>query len=138
MPDRIQLRRTKGFRKPPGAIVVARPTKWGNPWRIIIKPADPRHDRVKHFYRVEHVTEGRGIGGFIDPATARSVATSQFRLDLEYGRLPYSIEDIQRQLGGHDLACWCPPTPRNPNGSMNWLGLRCHAEVLLEWANLDG
>ena len=34
MAERIQLKRTKGWRKPEGAIVVARPTKWGNPWRI--------------------------------------------------------------------------------------------------------
>ena len=27
---RIQLRRTKGWRKPEGAIVVARPSRWGN------------------------------------------------------------------------------------------------------------
>jgi hypothetical protein len=35
LPRRIQLRRTKGWRKPPGAVVVARPTRWGNPfeWR---------------------------------------------------------------------------------------------------------
>jgi Domain of unknown function (DUF4326) len=30
-PQRIQLRRTKGWRKPQGAIVVSRPSKWGNP-----------------------------------------------------------------------------------------------------------
>lgn len=33
-PKRIQLRRTKGSHKPDGAIVVARPTKWGNPWEV--------------------------------------------------------------------------------------------------------
>ena len=33
-PERIQLRRSKGWRKPEGAIVVARPTRWGNPYRI--------------------------------------------------------------------------------------------------------
>lgn len=33
-PRRIQLRRTKGWRKPEGAIVVARPSKWGNPFRV--------------------------------------------------------------------------------------------------------
>jgi hypothetical protein len=33
-PTRIQLRRTKGWRKPPGAIVVARPTRWGNPYPV--------------------------------------------------------------------------------------------------------
>ena len=34
MPERIQLRRTKGWRKPAGAIVVARPSRWGNPFRL--------------------------------------------------------------------------------------------------------
>lgn len=33
MPSRVQLRRTKGWRKPPGALVVARPSRWGNPFR---------------------------------------------------------------------------------------------------------
>jgi hypothetical protein len=33
-PKRIQLRRTKGWRKPEGAVVVARPSRWGNPYRI--------------------------------------------------------------------------------------------------------
>lgn len=31
MPRRIQLSRAKGWRKPAGAVVVARPTRWGNP-----------------------------------------------------------------------------------------------------------
>lgn len=34
MPKRIQLSRKKGWRKPEGAVVVARPTKWGNPFSI--------------------------------------------------------------------------------------------------------
>jgi hypothetical protein len=33
MPRRLQLSRKKGFRLPAGAIVVSRPTKWGNPYR---------------------------------------------------------------------------------------------------------
>ena len=35
-PARIQLRRTKGWRKPTAAIVVARPSRWGNPFRIAV------------------------------------------------------------------------------------------------------
>lgn len=34
MPTRIQLRRTKGWRKPADALFVARPTRWGNPFRV--------------------------------------------------------------------------------------------------------
>jgi hypothetical protein len=35
VPERIQLSRKKGWRKPEGAVVVARPSKWGNPYRVI-------------------------------------------------------------------------------------------------------
>lgn len=34
VPERIQLRRSKGWRKPPGAVVVSRPSRWGNPFRV--------------------------------------------------------------------------------------------------------
>jgi hypothetical protein len=30
----VQLRRTKGWRKPEAAVVVARPSRWGNPWVV--------------------------------------------------------------------------------------------------------
>jgi len=32
MPQRLQRRRTKGWRMPPGAVYVGRPTEWGNPF----------------------------------------------------------------------------------------------------------
>jgi hypothetical protein len=34
VPKRIRLSRGKGWRKPEGAVVVARPSKWGNPFKI--------------------------------------------------------------------------------------------------------
>src|SRR5665213_3693184 len=34
MPKRVRLQRTTGWRKLTDAVVVARPTKWGNPYRI--------------------------------------------------------------------------------------------------------
>ena len=34
MPERIQRKRTKGWRMPVGAVYVGRPTKWGNPFPI--------------------------------------------------------------------------------------------------------
>ena len=48
-PQRIQLRRTKGWRKQPGAIVVARPTKWGNHYRI--SPTMSRAEAVENYRR---------------------------------------------------------------------------------------
>jgi hypothetical protein len=34
MPQRIQLKRAKGWRKPADAVVVRRPTRWGNPYPV--------------------------------------------------------------------------------------------------------
>lgn len=33
-PRRVQLKRVKGWKMPPNTIKVARPTRWGNPFRI--------------------------------------------------------------------------------------------------------
>jgi hypothetical protein len=44
-PIRIQLSRRKGWKKPEGAVVVARPTKWGNPYKML--PGDARADVVR-------------------------------------------------------------------------------------------
>ena len=42
MPTRIQRKRTKGWRKPAGAIYVGRPSQWGNPF----KTAQEYRDKV--------------------------------------------------------------------------------------------
>jgi hypothetical protein len=46
-PRRVQLRRTPGWRKPPGAVVVARPSRWGNPYTI----AEYGRERAIELYR---------------------------------------------------------------------------------------
>lgn len=33
-PKRVQLSRARGWRKPPGAVVVSRPSRWGNPFPV--------------------------------------------------------------------------------------------------------
>jgi hypothetical protein len=53
----------------------------------------------------------------------REEAVRRYREDLLAGRLAISIEDVERELGGRDLACYCP------------LDEPCHADVLLELAN---
>ena len=47
MPTRIQRKRTRGWRLPPGAICVTRPGKYGNPFRIT--PDRPAKDAVIAF-----------------------------------------------------------------------------------------
>jgi hypothetical protein len=81
-PRRIQLSRRKDWRKPEGAIVVARPTRWGNPYIIGTLDNDENLSRVE---AVEH-----------------------YRRALWQGRLGVSATTVRRELAGHDLACWCP------------------------------
>lgn len=107
-PRRIQLRRTKGWRLPAGAVVVARPTKWGNPFRVDV------------FGREEAVTLYRfWLEGRLDPA---------FLLKHRVERPAPSAEDIRAALAGKDLACWCPLLDREGRG------VPCHADVLLRVA----
>lgn len=107
MPERIQLSRRKGWRKPENTVVVARPTKWGNPYRI---------GEDSGFYAIPH---------------NRWTAVAFFELDLrhgdgiwwESGYRHLTIDDVRAELAGKNLACWCP------------LDQPCHADVLLELAN---
>lgn len=106
--QRIQLRRTKGWRLPPSTIVVARPSRYGNPYRV-------------DDYRID----------YCDASEERlhEMATSDFR-GLVDGRWadqhPYpSLAELEAALAGRNLACWCKPE------------FACHADVLLELVNPD-
>ena len=115
MPERIQLRRTRGWRKPEGAIVVARPTKWGNPWRVgDAVGVDLDAERYRH------------VAATITPEVAVALYRSAL-IHVPNERvivgLWVTVDDAIRELAGHDLACWCP------------LGQPCHADVLLALAN---
>lgn len=109
MPERIQLRRTKGWRLPPNAKSVARPGPWGNPFRV--------GDELQAFT----VRPDRETGwGCTMPITAE-LAVAMFRA-WQLCR-PENLAEIRAELAGFDLACWCK------------LGDPCHADVLLELAN---
>ena len=89
VPTRVRLRRTKGWRKPAGVVVVARPTRWGNPFALdrYRDDADPQ-----------------------PPEVLRARAVADFRRELLAGRLPGypGVEEIRSELAGRPLACWCP------------------------------
>jgi hypothetical protein len=53
----------------------------------------------------------------------REEAVRRYRDDLLAGRLAITVADVERELRGRDLACYCP------------LDEPCHAEVLLALAN---
>lgn len=105
MPQRIQRKRTKGWRLPPGVVCVDRSTRWGNPFRVGADIVIRYPDSSKVFL-----------------ATIRTPQQAvewyrAFTLHYHHGR---SRLDTLRDK---DLACWCP------------LDQPCHADVLLELAN---
>lgn len=106
MPERIQLRRTKGWRMPPNTVKVDRSTVWGNPWPIgksgPLGRTAPDAEGAVGFFREM----------FDDPEMKR--ATNYCDRDRER---------VRAFLRGKNLACWCAP------------GSPCHADVLLEIAN---
>lgn len=115
-PRRIQLSRRKGWRKPAGAVVVSRPSRWGNPYRL----------EDYQFESRDGVPVARDYDG------ARAMAVRDFEAALALGGiLPFTEEDVRRELRGKDLACWCPlPDDGRPD--------ICHAAVLLAVANQEG
>jgi hypothetical protein len=59
MPQRIQRKRSKGWKMPEGAVYVGRPTKWGNPYTV--------PDCGTAAECVEHYEYGTGVAGGVIP-----------------------------------------------------------------------
>lgn len=76
-PSRIQLSRQRGWRKPKNAVVVARPTKWGNPFVAVDgRTVEQAVDQYERWLR-NHPT---GIK---------------------------TLNEAKAALRGKSLACWC-------------------------------
>ena len=114
-PQRIQQRRTKGWRKPEGAVSVARPGIWGNPYRVA------RVNRTT--WDVLHHREV--LASWPTQDMARADAVMRLTRLFDHDRDPWGKDRIRAELAGKDLMCWCP------------LDAPCHADVLLELANGD-
>ena len=119
-PKRIQLRRTKGWRKPEGAIVVARPTRWGNPF-VIGEPI-PLPDDVTPL-RSPDPTCVEALEHLRPDLTVLSAEHAVELFRAHVGMWPGYAQRARLELAGHDLACWC------------WPDLPCHADVLLAISN---
>jgi hypothetical protein len=86
-PLRVQLSRKKGWRLPENTVVVARPTKWGNPYRV---------GATVHF--------GPSWSGRDSIVQDAKEAVRLFRRWVFNLR---SATDIS-ELRDKNLACWCP------------------------------
>lgn len=109
-PIHIQLSRAKGWRLPANTVVVARPTRWGNPFKI-------------GGYRCEYDDQGQLQQ---EPTPDAETAVRFFAEMLASPKRNYApATAIDIQLRGRNLACWCQ------------LDRPCHADVLLEFANAE-
>lgn len=89
VPQRVRLSWAKGYRKPEGAIVVSRPSRFGNPWKAA--PGISAASLVAIYrHELSNVLAGR-----IDFSYPPHLALT-------------SAGDRLAELRGHDLACWCP------------------------------
>lgn len=119
MPERVQLSRKRGWRKPHNTVVVARPSRWGNPFKITQEPCDQMNENgmcwvVRYRTSFAHASTQE---------EARAEAVSEYATYLRAGLLTYGVEEVRAALAGKNLACWCPPSSA------------CHADVLPEIAN---
>lgn len=110
-PQRIQLRRTKGWRKPDGAVIVSRPSKWGN--IFVVGEPSPWADHAP-------LDRAGAVEAYRFAIASAEVIFGETR---DWTPNPAFAASARAELAGRDLACWCP------------LDQPCHADVLLEIAN---
>ncbi len=125
MPDRIQRKRTKGWRMPLGTIYVGRGTVWGNPF-VVGQPSGVFHDGGPSPL-IPALTLDQSLAFYGEMFTCYGPEMYPHAHDWHkrfrdrIGQHPR--EAARALLRGHDLACWCA------------IGTPCHATVLLDIAN---
>lgn len=121
MPKRIQMSRQHPWRaEHPDAVIVARPSRWGNPYRPVY------HDGRGWVPTDDNGMEYGGYGPFGSKEAAMQDCVRLFyELEIGCGLLADRGCD-PAELRGRDVACWCR------------LDALCHGDVLLRWANGEG
>jgi len=116
MPKRIQLSRRKGWQKPAGAIVVARPSKFGNPFRRNYDGRDFRGGVYLWGRPMSVASDAQLVEAFVDWLAGRLFPGDEW-LEPKRQWILAHLPDLR----GYDLCCWCGVGP-------------CHADVLLHMA----
>lgn len=114
-PQRIQRKRTAGWRKPANAVCVTRPSIYGNPFRVGVPYCGPTIRQAN--------TAAEAVAAFKDWIGRDTLDALFWDRDLIVAHTKLKAALARGDLVGRDLCCWCP------------LSQPCHADVLLRIAN---
>ncbi|MEU4570814.1 DUF4326 domain-containing protein [Micromonospora sp. NPDC023956] len=114
-PQRIQRRRTKGWRLPENTVYVGRPGRFGNPFRAGVEFCGPT---IRCLYTPTELVEQ-----FRAWLALNELHPLFWDRELIDAHVALKSALLGRVLAGKNLACWCP------------LDQPCHADILLEVAN---
>jgi hypothetical protein len=143
MPQRLQRKRTAGYRLPEGAVYVGPGSKWANPFRYRSREALARVPALDgSAWEYESRISAHGMShpfyhpdGRITPHQIRYMTreecnelyrralvdpTFKHHLRDGWGGPKLTLEDARHELAGKDLVCRCS------------LRSACHADVLLQ------
>ena len=121
---RLQRTRKKGYKRPENSVYVGRPTKWGNPLRII---GDVIY--IDAGYRRKILDKWVVLEESDDPILMLKfyegiLFGEQFNnCDLQYWSNKFKKNNLE-DLRGKNLVCWCKT------------GEHCHADILLKVVNV--
>jgi hypothetical protein len=103
---------------PDGAVVVSRPSRWGNPFSV------EEHGRELAVTLFSEVMRGVWDPSILDHLSDDDYRSVAYARESFMRRIGYHPQEAARsELRGKDLACWCAHDQP------------CHADVLLEVAN---
>ena len=115
MPARIRARHHRGWRLPPDTIMVCRPSKWSNPYRVDGRTIPDAHTAVVLFADlISRLTAGDDLTGL--PSYP-------------------SIDEIRTELAGKNVACSCREE-RPCHGDVLLVAANPNDDILISLAGL--
>lgn len=119
MVERIQRKRTLGWRTPPNTVYVGRGSKWGNPFCVFNEEGFPLIIDLRDQSTCNHdaflLVGSSASGENLTWRDARKGVVALFRQQC--------CDRSFAELRGKNIACWCP------------VDEPCHGDVILELAN---
>ena len=144
MPRRVQRQRTKGWRMPPGAVYVGRPSKYGNPCEVeLFDKGGPDEQWQMADYLNPWFVMCRS------KVDAAREAVERFECYYLWALPDASRQQLIDDLAGRILVCWCPEWDKTTSCphcggpgcpacvDTGYARYPCHGDPLLIEANPD-